>query len=78
LAVSPAAGPYRASGLVRWHETVMAVLSPQVRYKEVNGSRSVAVRGLSLTETDLVKRTHLLPTVCTTRTVADVWRKELQ
>jgi hypothetical protein len=36
LPVSAAAAPYRASGLVLWHETVMAVLSPQVRYEEVN------------------------------------------
>jgi hypothetical protein len=32
-----------------WHETVMAVLSPQIRYWEVNGPSSVAVRGPSLT-----------------------------
>jgi hypothetical protein len=49
LAVSSAAAPYRASGLVLWHETVMPVLSPQVRYEEVNGPSSVAVRGQSLT-----------------------------
>jgi hypothetical protein len=44
-----AAAPYRASGLVPWHETVMPVPSPQVRYEEVNGPSSVAVRGPSLT-----------------------------
>jgi hypothetical protein len=32
------------------HETVTAALLPQVRYEEVNGPRSVAVRGLSLTQ----------------------------
>ena len=35
--------------LVFGHETVMPVLSPLVRHEEVNGSRSVAVRGPSLT-----------------------------
>jgi hypothetical protein len=30
------------------HETVMPVPSPQVRYEEVNGPSSVAVRGQSL------------------------------
>src|ERR1035441_9601449 len=44
-----AAAPYRASGLVLWHETVMPVLSPQVCYEGVNGPSSVAVRGPSLT-----------------------------
>src|SRR6266851_3306929 len=33
-----------------WHQTVMAVLSPQVRYEGVNGPNSVAVRGPSLTD----------------------------
>jgi hypothetical protein len=32
-----------------WHETVVAVLSPQVRYEEVNRRSSVAIRGPSLT-----------------------------
>jgi hypothetical protein len=32
-----------------WHETVMPVLSAQVRYEEVNGPSFVAVRGPSLT-----------------------------
>ena len=32
-----------------WHETVMPVPSPQVRYEEMNGPSSVAVRGQSLT-----------------------------
>jgi hypothetical protein len=36
-----------------WHETVMPVLSPQVRYEEVNGPSPVAVRGPSLTQTEL-------------------------
>jgi hypothetical protein len=31
------------------HETVMAVPSPQVRYEELSGIGSAAVRGLSLT-----------------------------
>jgi hypothetical protein len=34
-----------------WHETVMPVLSQQVRYEGVNGPSSVAVRGPSLTQT---------------------------
>ena len=33
-----------------WHETVMPVLASQVRYEEVNGPSSVAVRGESLTQ----------------------------
>src|ERR1700722_18225665 len=33
----------------KWHQTVMPVLSPQVRDEEVNGPSSVAVRGPSLT-----------------------------
>jgi hypothetical protein len=33
-----------------WHETVMPVPSPQVRYEEVRGSGSVAVRGQSLNQ----------------------------
>jgi hypothetical protein len=33
-----------------WRETVMAVLSPQVRYEEANGPSSVAVRGPSWTQ----------------------------
>src|ERR1700722_7129531 len=32
-----------------WHETVMPVPSPQVRYEAMNGPSSVAVRGQSLT-----------------------------
>src|ERR1700739_2924188 len=39
-----------------WHETVMPVLSPQVRYEGVNGPSSVAVRGPSLT-----RRRHTRP-----------------
>jgi hypothetical protein len=31
-----------------WHETVMPVLSPQVRCEAVNGPSSVAIRGPSL------------------------------
>src|ERR1700721_4033 len=48
FAVPPAAANYRASGLVLWHETVMPVLSPQVRHKGVNGPCCVVVRGQSL------------------------------
>jgi hypothetical protein len=33
-----------------WQETVMPVLSPQVRYEGMNGPSSVAVRGPSLTQ----------------------------
>src|ERR1700722_13930240 len=42
--------PSRESGFVLWHETVMPVLSPQVRYEDINGPSSVAVRGQSLTQ----------------------------
>jgi len=33
-----------------WHETVMPVLSPQVRYEGMNGPSPVAVRGPRLTQ----------------------------
>jgi len=36
-----------------WHETVMPVPSPQVRYEGMSGPSSVAVRGPSLTRSGL-------------------------
>jgi len=39
----------RSADVRLWHETVMPVLSPQVRYEDINGPSSVAVRGQSLT-----------------------------
>ena len=39
-----------------WHETVMPVLSPQVRYEDINGPSSVAVRGHRLQQVLLNNR----------------------
>ena len=42
----------------------MAVLSPQVRYEEVNGPSSVAVRGPSLTQIGRRPADRVTPVVC--------------
>src|SRR5260370_21225998 len=50
LAASPAAGPYRASGLVLWHQTDLPPSVPHVRCQGMNGPIPDSAQGLSLTQ----------------------------
>ena len=53
LAVSPAAAPYRASGLVLWHETDLSRCPQFGRYRGESGHGGCERRLPSLTQGDI-------------------------